>query len=80
LVAAPKLLPVPPISTETLLVVRVLGDLASVDIGAVTGANDFFLLATDDEPGIARQLLKPGAEQGGPPQRLPLHGRRPHPP
>ena len=36
-----------------------LGQLASVDIGAVTGANDFYLLAADEEPQLARELLRP---------------------
>lgn len=39
--------------------VTTLGQLASVDIGAVTGANDFFLLAADEEPGLASELLRP---------------------
>jgi hypothetical protein len=39
--------------------VTTLGQLASVDIGAVTGANDFFLLAADEEPGLAAELLRP---------------------
>lgn len=36
-----------------------LGSLASVDIGAVTGANSYFLLADAEYPELARDLLKP---------------------
>lgn len=36
-----------------------LGTRAQVDIGAVTGANDFFLLAADEEPTLAPSLLRP---------------------
>lgn len=39
--------------------VTTFGSLASVDIGAVTGANDFFLLAADDEPRLAPEMLRP---------------------
>lgn len=39
--------------------VRRLGDLANVDIGAVTGANDFFLLAESELDGLAPELLRP---------------------
>lgn len=40
-----------------------LGALGSVDIGAVTGANDFFLLAADDEPRLATELLRPAVSK-----------------
>ncbi len=39
--------------------VQPLGAFASVDIGAVTGANDFFLLAEGEEPRMAPNLLHP---------------------
>jgi hypothetical protein len=36
-----------------------LGELGSVDIGAVTGANDFFLLAADAAAELPSELLRP---------------------
>ena len=36
-----------------------LGAIGHVDIGAVTGGNDFFLLSTDEAEGIAEGLLRP---------------------
>lgn len=36
-----------------------LGYLASVDIGVVTGANDFFLLRDGEEPRVPEDLLRP---------------------
>ena len=36
-----------------------LGALGDVDIGAVTGGNDFFLLSADEGEGIAEGLLRP---------------------
>ena len=39
--------------------VTTLKQLASVDIGAVTGANDFFLLTAEEEPVLAPELLRP---------------------
>lgn len=36
-----------------------LGTLASVDIGVVTGANDFFLLRDGEEPRVPEDLLRP---------------------
>ena len=43
--------------------VRPLGSHASVDIGAVTGANDFFLLRASDEPAISAELLRPAVSK-----------------
>lgn len=43
--------------------VSTLGASASVDIGAVTGANDFFLLRADEEPGLADELLRPAVSK-----------------
>lgn len=43
--------------------VTTLGSLGSVDIGAVTGANDFFLLTADDEPRLAPELLRPAVSK-----------------
>lgn len=40
-----------------------LGAIASVDIGAVTGANDFFLLREGQEPGLASELLRPAVSK-----------------
>lgn len=40
-----------------------LGAIASVDIGAVTGANDFFLLREGQEPGLAPELLRPAVSK-----------------
>jgi adenine-specific DNA methylase len=40
-----------------------LGELASVDIGAVTGANDFFLLAADEELGVPDDFLRPAVSK-----------------
>ncbi len=38
---------------------RTLGELASVDIGAVTGANDFFLLRAGEHRELSEELLRP---------------------
>lgn len=43
--------------------VSTLGGLASVDIGAVTGANDYFLLRDGEEPGLAEELLRPAVSK-----------------
>ncbi len=43
--------------------VSTLGAAASVDIGAVTGANEFFLLREGEEPGLAEELLKPAVSK-----------------
>lgn len=40
-----------------------LGAVASVHIGAVTGANDFFLLKDGEEPGMASDLLRPAVSK-----------------
>ena len=40
-----------------------LGVIASVDIGAVTGANDFFLLREGQEPDLAPELLRPAVSK-----------------
>lgn len=40
-----------------------LGAVASVNIGAVTGANDFFLLKDGEEPDIAGELLLPAVSK-----------------
>lgn len=40
-----------------------LGTQGSVDIGVVTGANDFFLLTDDEEPGLADELLRPAVSK-----------------
>ncbi|MGH2377916.1 MAG: HsdM family class I SAM-dependent methyltransferase [Candidatus Limnocylindria bacterium] len=44
-----------------------LGEVASVDIGFVSGANDFFLLSLTEakEHGIARRLLRPAIARPG---------------
>ncbi len=39
--------------------VSVLGDFASVDIGIVTGANDFFVLSQESAASFDQELLKP---------------------
>lgn len=46
-------------SLEQSASVESLGALASVDIGAVTGANDFFLLRAGEHPKLAEELLRP---------------------
>lgn len=43
--------------------VRRLGELASVDIGTVTGANSFFLLSGTSSQGIHPSLLKPAVSR-----------------
>jgi hypothetical protein len=43
--------------------VQKLGSHGSVDIGAVTGANDFFLLAAREERGLAEELLRPAVSK-----------------
>lgn len=40
-----------------------LGDCAEVDIGAVTGANDFFLLAESETEELASELLHPAVSK-----------------
>lgn len=40
-----------------------MGDLAEVNIGAVTGANDFFLLADIEAEGFAPDLLRPAVSK-----------------
>lgn len=40
-----------------------LGAIASVDIGAVTGANNFFLLANGEEPQVPPHLLAPAVSK-----------------
>jgi adenine-specific DNA-methyltransferase len=43
--------------------VSLLGQVASVDIGAVTGANDFFLLTDRDAVGLDDRLLRPAVSK-----------------
>jgi adenine-specific DNA-methyltransferase len=47
-------------------IMRPLGDIASVDIGIVTGANDFFVLSEDQAAGLglSRTELRPLAARG----------------
>ena len=45
--------------------VTTLGELASVDIGIVTGANGFFLLDAEAAEGLDRRLLKPAIGRAG---------------
>ncbi len=59
-----------PASTQELLSalsgrseVAPLGALASVDIGVVTGANDFFVLSREGAAGVAPELLKPAVSK-----------------
>ncbi len=40
-----------------------LGGLASVDIGVVTGANDYFLLRDGEEPRVPDELLRPAVSK-----------------
>jgi adenine-specific DNA-methyltransferase len=40
-----------------------LGTMASVDIGAVTGANDFFVLRRGEEPDLAEELIRPAVSK-----------------
>lgn len=40
-----------------------LGEIGSVDIGVVTGANEFFLRREGEEPGMSRELLKPAVSK-----------------
>lgn len=40
-----------------------LGELADVGIGAVTGANDFFLLAANETEELAQELLRPAVSK-----------------
>lgn len=43
--------------------VKLLGELASVDIGIVTGANDFFMLSEEQALGLHRDLLSRGVSK-----------------
>jgi adenine-specific DNA methylase len=43
--------------------VRRLSDIAKVDIGAVTGANDFFLLTDQEATRLSRELLRPAVSK-----------------
>lgn len=43
--------------------VQPLGARGAVDIGAVTGANDFFLLAAGEQPNMAEELVRPAVSK-----------------
>jgi adenine-specific DNA-methyltransferase len=40
-----------------------LGDLAAVEIGAVTGANDFFLLSSSEAKGMPSEIVRPAVSK-----------------